>query len=718
MVALAAPLVLEETAKIASPDPTFAWPVSVAIDGDWIIATGSKPIELAGYPDGGTEYGAWLYRRQSDGSWQLVRRLMQAVGPEDIYGPQVIADAQGGVAAIVTMTAGTFVFERSGETWSPAQHTIDANGFSVSVDTGTILVTIGYCSWETNAYRKAADGVWRLVRHTDADSDVTIDCENEYDFDTADLSGSSAIVLSVGDVGQSVRIFEGAFGSTPTVTRLVGPSGQPTGQPIAIDQPSALARVADADNTLYAYVRDVGGWRIAGPVRRAEELTAAGYGVQMRAGLAVQGVPNDSARGRNAGAVAVFQRNADGTLRHVAKLVASDGKQDQFFGSGSQVSGRRIVARNVLNRTAYVFELPTSLTQPATVQDDFEDGNFSTWSTLAGSTFSVATAAGSKVLRQTSLAGDAAAFLNGTDWQNQSIEAEITPTAYASGAGSRWFGLVTRFTPGNYYYVTVRSSNEVQIRKMTNGAIAVLASATLPITLNESYRVRLESIGTRIRAFVDDRLIVEATDTTHRHGQAGLFMYKTAADYDNVVVSANPRTVLATYTFNDGPDPDSVTNWELLGDWTFTREANGNGVYAQSSLAGDARAIGGIDTDDQVIRARIKRTATAGTSSWFGLAARYRDAGNYYYVTLRNTNVVSLRKLVNGAIVELDSAPLTLTSNTWYDVRLAAIGNQLRVYVNDQLLLEAVDATHGSGRYGPVVYKSSALYDNISAVQP
>jgi pectate lyase len=73
---------------------------------------------------------------------------------------------------------------------------------------------------------------------------------------------------------------------------------------------------------------------------------------------------------------------------------------------------------------------------------------------------------------------------------------------------------------------------------------------------------------------------------------------------------------------------------------------------------------------------------------------------------------------VNDAIVELDSAPFTVAGNTWYRTRFEAVGTQLRVYINDSLVLEATDASHASGRYGPVMYRAGMEYDDILAVQP
>lgn len=96
----------------------------------------------------------------------------------------------------------------------------------------------------------------------------------------------------------------------------------------------------------------------------------------------------------------------------------------------------------------------------------------------------------------------------------------------------------------------------------------------------------------------------------------------------------------------------------------------------------------------------------------------YRDAGHYYYFTHRNNNTIALRKLVNNAIVELDSAPLTVAANTWYRTRFEAVSTQLRVYINDSLVLEATDASHDEGRYGPVMYRAGVEYDDILAVEP
>lgn len=454
------------------------------------------------------------------------------------------------------------------------------------------------------------------------------------------------------------------------------------------------------EREIYTYTRDrVGNWPLTGKLIR-HDFFAAGFSslADLRDGIAVLGD-------------AVFERNADGTFDYVAKLTTSDGVDV----GAPKVSGHRMVGGNVSARAVYVFDLPTDLTQPPTLLDDFEDGNANDWTPFASGNFSVATTSVSKVLRQQSVAGDAGAVLRDTDRHNQSIQADIRPTAFAAGSGSRWFGLVVRYTDANnYYYITIRNSQIIELKRMQDGVFSTLDAAPLPVTLNRSYRVRLEAIGTRLRAFVGDEVLVEAVDTTHPHGQSGVRMYKSRADYDNIVVSSNLRTPLF---FADGHWIPSEE--DRLGDWGWVIIDNQtNPIITQGSIAGEARAITGIETDNQVVQLRARRTAVAGSQNWFGAAVRYRDSGNYYYVTLRGSNVISLRKLVNGAIVQLDSAPLALADNTWYQVRLEALGNQVRAYVNGELKVEATDSTHATGRYGAIMYKTALEIDDILVLEP
>jgi len=98
--------------------------------------------------------------------------------------------------------------------------------------------------------------------------------------------------------------------------------------------------------------------------------------------------------------------------------------------------------------------------------------------------------------------------------------------------------------------------------------------------------------------------------------------------------------------------------------------------------------------------------------------ARYVDANNYYYVTIRRTGQIQIRKVVNGVITVLASANFIATLGQYYDVRFLVIGDQLQLYVNASLVATAHDRSIASGRYGLATYRAMANWATFAVLQP
>ena len=105
-------------------------------------------------------------------------------------------------------------------------------------------------------------------------------------------------------------------------------------------------------------------------------------------------------------------------------------------------------------------------------------------------------------------------------------------------------------------------------------------------------------------------------------------------------------------------------------------------------------------------------------SPWVGLLARYVDEGNYYYVTLRKSNQLALKKLTNGVITELGTVPFNVVRSQPYLLRLEAIGDRLRVYVNGVLKIERAGAQIIAGKVGVMTYRTSANFGQYTAYEP
>jgi hypothetical protein len=254
---------------------------------------------------------------------------------------------------------------------------------------------------------------------------------------------------------------------------------------------------------------------------------------------------------------------------------------------------------------------------------------------------------------------------------------------------------------------------------MQNGTFGPIASVPFSMTTGRTYRMRLEAIGSQLRAYVNGNQVLAALDKSLPQGRAGLTMWKSSVDYDNVIVTNSPRSALLEDTF-------SQTTEEYLTPWTTSpttvwsyAQVNGEPVFRQTTEQGDARAVNGAPAADQIVTAEIRPTTfhPAGTG-WVGLMARYQDDRNYYYVLLKNNGRAALRKLVDGRTTLFEEVSFPVTTGATYRMRLEVIGNRLRLYVNDQLLAEGQDSTFPTGRYGLVTYRGAADFDNFSAAQP
>jgi hypothetical protein len=414
----------------------------------------------------------------------------------------------------------------------------------------------------------------------------------------------------------------------------------------------------------------------------------------------------------------VFKKDATGKYVHAATLVLNGDANDVWV-NWFAVDGNHVLVGGV--DRAHYFELPANLTAPAAVQYAFPNATVSGWTVLPGSQFALAQSGTTQVWRQSSTAGDAGAVLDSANWRNQSIQAEVKPTAVSTAGSDRWVGLMTRRTDAaNYYYVTLRTSGVIQLKRMKGGVFTTLASAPISWALNRNYRLRLESIGDLHRVYVDGVRLLEARDAQLTQGRAGLRSYAAAADYDNVIVAPAPLATIWTQAEGVVCNPlcPNLGPWSYGGGtWAWTFE----GVFRQSATSGSTRAFVGAATSnkDQIFEARV-RPATFGSPSdaWAGIMVGYLGASDYVYLSLRKSNRLRLHRLRGGQATQLGSVPLTVTPGAWYTLRLEQVSNRLRGYVNGVQKFEVVQDQWNGGQVGLVTYAAAADYDDVRAVRP
>jgi hypothetical protein len=699
----AAPVVLLEKAKLVPSDgaPEGGFGRAIAINGIVAVVTANaQQATMGAGPD--MPSAAYVFERQSSGAWLQTAKL-SSNHEGDLYGIDVAVD--GNVIVVGAVFASlAYVYEKVAGSWQQVatlgHSTGGGRGYSVAIDNG--IIAIGEESPHGMVLYQRQSAGW--VRIASYNNGIGLP-DDEYYSPRVDISPNFAIHGSWGwdsdpPVLSTAYIYKpgpGGNWTQPTVTALTQP-----GSGIAPNGWSSQVMIAGSTALIDGYVfrpNSNGQWSFEAQVPGAsvlddDEVTILGFAGSYRYAQ-------------------LHRRNSSGDAWPVrAALAASD---EGGISPMSSDAGRALLGSN-RSPVAYLYDLPSNLDRNALVQDDFQDGDATDWATTPGSTFAVATNGTSRFYRQTNTTANATALWQTTSNNDQSIQADITPRAF-NGA-DRWFGLVTRYTDvNNYYYVTARSGGGIQLKRMLAGTFTTLGTAALPVAIGTTHRIRLESVGDHIRVLVNNRPVIRVRDSgISGGGQPGIMMYRTQADYDNVVVNENP----AFTAFADDFEQLNFVWSDTVGNWTRVNTGP-TWVRRQSDLSGAARlVVSGETLGDQIVEADLRPTQFSGADRWFGLVARYRDATNYHYVTLRSSGSLDIKKLVNGTPQNLVSVPLPVQANVSYRVRLEVIGTRLRVYVNGTLRAEATDATLTpvASSAGVAMYKAALDVDNFVVTQP
>jgi hypothetical protein len=719
------PVVIEETQSLESPNEAWRFfGESVAIDGDSALVTALFSADRSyNYP---YQQMALLYRR-SGNTWVFDRVLVDdRVDASSYNNPKV---AMSNDLASVS-TSPLRVFRRTGDDqWMALTQPFRADVGNVAwangptrIDGNTVAAIAGRCNHGVIT-TELTGAAWSAPQLLIGNARICTLANNSA---SMDLHGNRLVFTNPKEdtpfPANETRIYERAAAGAPWRLVETLPVGE-YGFGVALHGDDLiLGSWNPLGNDVYR--RGPDGWTRVGtlPTLRGYDpfytgATHVGENLEyvLVATALFDGQP---------GGIAVYRKAANGRYEHVAQLVSSRGDS---LGPVAEISGRTVVVSGWSPDSAdlgrlYFFELPEDLTAPPVLQDNFEDGDAAGWLIPHGS-MAIAQRGPSQVLRQSDASGNATAVLAASDTGNQSVQADLRTLAF--GEGQRWVGLATRYANAdNYYAVVLDADGIVQLRRVQAARTIPIDSRPLAVSAGRRYQVRLESIGSRHRVYVNGEKLIDVRDAHLARGRVALLTRGASGEFDNVVVTPNHRTPLYEADIPNGSACEEFVreqNLRVSGTpaWDCTNfEA---GYLRQASLEGVARAAIGPVTDDQAIESRMQLEdfAIEGTQDkWFGVMTRYTDEDNYYYFALRSSKSLSLRKLVDGRIVELGRSGFTLGAGDWHTLKLEAIGNQIRAYVDGQLIMEAEDDSHPVGISGIVTYRTSALFDYLRVIQP
>ncbi|MEU4164462.1 LamG-like jellyroll fold domain-containing protein [Actinoplanes sp. NPDC026670] len=167
--------------------------------------------------------------------------------------------------------------------------------------------------------------------------------------------------------------------------------------------------------------------------------------------------------------------------------------------------------------------------------------------------------------------------------------------------------------------------------------------------------------------------------------------------------------------FSDDFSSASMDGWSKSGGaWRVVADG-GNQVLRQGNpTPGLSRAFNGdIGWTDYSVRARVK-PLSFGSSGLAGITARAGGVANYYRLALTADGRAVLQAYAGTErITTLAGVALSVTTGTWYDLRIDVAGNTITGYVDGQRIGSGAGTLGGSGQIGLQTNLATAEFDDV-----
>jgi pectate lyase len=192
-------------------------------------------------------------------------------------------------------------------------------------------------------------------------------------------------------------------------------------------------------------------------------------------------------------------------------------------------------------------------------------------------------------------------------------------------------------------------------------------------------------------------------------GLGGLATALVAGTFAMVVPSASAAT-LFTADFENG----STSGWSKSGG-TWSIVTDGSQALDQSSATTDrAREFAGSTSwTNYSVQASVKATSF-GSGGVVALASRVSSATKMYRLALTGSNQVQLQSMDGSTVSVLASRSQTVSTNTWYTLRIDTSGSTISGYINGTLVGTVSNSAYGSGQIGLFTAFAGGRFDNVS----
>ncbi|MDA0167647.1 DUF1080 domain-containing protein [Solirubrobacter taibaiensis] len=284
-------------------------------------------------------------------------------------------------------------------------------------------------------------------------------------------------------------------------------------------------------------------------------------------------------------------------------------------------------------------------------------------------------------------------------------------TALLRSSGPDELGIVFRHDGAGAFYRFSMSQAPPSRRlvKRAGGAVTVLWSDTTPFTLDQTYRLVIESHGDRLIGWLDEALLFDVTDRDLRGGRVGLYCRSNpGARFEGLQVESldappmlvrPPLADLAELEVIDDPKvAHGPSAWAAAAGVVTQDVAVGTiAGTTRPTIRGTCAILREAAWEDVQITARLRSDGQGP----IGMVFRFVDIANHYRFAMdRRRRRRVLIRVRNGRQTVLWSDAVRYVAGQTYEVAIRAVGRRLEGFVDGELLFDVEDDVHRTGRAG------------------
>jgi pectate lyase len=175
------------------------------------------------------------------------------------------------------------------------------------------------------------------------------------------------------------------------------------------------------------------------------------------------------------------------------------------------------------------------------------------------------------------------------------------------------------------------------------------------------------------------------------------------------------QSAYAATLFSDNFEDGNNSGWSSSGgSWSVV--SDGSLVDRQSNASSErARHFAGSTSwTDYVVQARVKPLSYNGSNRVVALVSRASGSTRMYRLALINANRVELQAMNGSSVTTLASVNMTVSTGTFYTLRLETNGSNISGSVNGTNVGSATNTLNANGRVGFYTEFATASFDDIT----